>query len=88
MTVIHRLIFADQTLQVLMPWHMQQPSQPARGPLRGAKRWRCSGEDPGNLSILWENVGKYWETMGNDPKIHGKIIYKSIRLRLNNILYS
>ena len=61
MTVIHRLIFADQTLQVLMPWHMQQPSQPARGPLRGAKRWRCSGEDPGNLSILWENVGKYWE---------------------------
>ena len=65
MTVIHRLIFADQTLQVLMPWHMQQPSQPARGPLRGAKRWRCSGEDPGNLSIF---VGKCGEIFGNYGK--------------------
>ena len=51
--------------QVLMPWHMQQPSQPARGPLRGAKRWRCSGEDPGNWSIL---VGKCGEILGNYGK--------------------
>ena len=51
--------------QVLMPWHMQQPSQPARGPLRGAKRWRCSGEDPGNLSIF---VGKCGDILGNYGK--------------------